>query len=151
MRLSHTQLVSLNRLSRTIRFSSDHDTRWRLLQNYNFMINPKTLQSRRKTRHSTSCTPRHIWFIYLVATQFLIHVFDKFLDKTKNSNKTMKTPKNAFLIYAHHFSIFNVILEEFKFSKVFWTRSTFNALILQSLIFLVESTLILLAFKNTKK
>jgi len=30
-------------------------------------------------------------------------------------------------------------------------RSTFNALILQSLIFFVESTLILLAFKNTKK
>ena len=49
------------------------------------------------------------------------------------------------------FSIFNVISEEFKFSKVFWTRSTFNALILQSLIFLVKSTLILLVFKNTKK
>ena len=48
------------------------------------------------------------------------------------------------------FSIFNVISEEFKFSKVFWTRSTFNTLILQSLIFLVELTLILLAFKNKK-
>jgi hypothetical protein len=30
-------------------------------------------------------------------------------------------------------------------------RSTFNALILQLPIFLVQSTLILLAFKNTKK
>jgi hypothetical protein len=30
-------------------------------------------------------------------------------------------------------------------------HSTFNALILQSLIFLIESTLILFAFKNTKK
>jgi len=43
--------------------------------------------------------------------------------------------------------IFNVISEEFKFSKVFWTRSTFNALILQSLIFLIESTLVLFVFK----
>jgi len=49
----------------------------------------------------------------------------------------------------HHFSIFNVILEEFKFSKVFWTRSTFNALILQSWFF-VESMLILLSLKNKK-
>jgi len=47
--------------------------------------------------------------------------------------------------------IFNVISEEFKFSKVFWMRSTFNALILQSLIFLIESTLVLFVFKiNTK-
>jgi hypothetical protein len=47
--------------------------------------------------------------------------------------------------------IFNVISEEFKFYKVFWTRLTFNALILQSLIFLIESTLVLFVFKiNTK-
>jgi hypothetical protein len=31
-----------------------------------------------------------------VATQFLTHVFDKFLEKIKNGKKTMKTPKNAF-------------------------------------------------------
>jgi hypothetical protein len=54
-----------------------------------------------------------------VATQFLTHVFDKFSEKNKNSKKTMKTPKKAFLIYLHHFSIFNVISEEFKFSNVF--------------------------------
>jgi len=55
-----------------------------------------------------------------IATQFFTHVFDKFSEKNKNSKKTMKTPKKkAFLIYLHHFSIFNVILEEFKFSKVF--------------------------------
>ena len=49
------------------------------------------------------------------------------------------------------FSIFNVISEEFKFFKVFWTLSTFNTLILQSLIFLIESTLVLFVFKiNTK-
>jgi len=29
--------------------------------------------------------------------------FDKFTEKTKNSKKTMKTPKNAFLIYLHRF------------------------------------------------
>ena len=47
--------------------------------------------------------------------------------------------------------IFNVISEEFKFFKVFWTLSTFNTLILQSLIFLIESTLVLFVFKiNTK-
>ena len=50
------------------------------------------------------------------------------------------------------FSIFNVISEEFKFSKVFWTRSTFYALILQSLIFLIKSTLLSFVFKiNLKK
>jgi hypothetical protein len=38
------------------------------------------------------------------ATQFLTHVFDKFSEKkTKNSKKTMKTLKNAFLIYLHYF------------------------------------------------
>jgi len=71
-----------------------------------------------------------------VATQFLTHVFDKFSEKkTKIAKKQWKPQKKAFLIYLHHFSIFNVISEEFKFSNVFWTRSTFNALILQSMIF----------------
>jgi hypothetical protein len=28
-----------------------------------------------------------------VATQFLTHVFDKFLEKNQNTKKTMKTPK----------------------------------------------------------
>jgi hypothetical protein len=49
------------------------------------------------------------------------------------------------------FSIFNVISEEFKFSKVFWTRSTFYALILQSLIFLIKSTLLSFVFKINLK
>ena len=69
--------------------------------------------------------------------------------KIEKNNENPK--KNAFLIYFHRFSIFNIISREFKFSKVFWTRSTFNALILQSLIFLVESTLILFFFKIQKK
>jgi hypothetical protein len=29
--------------------------------------------------------------------------YDNFSEKTKNSKKTMKTQKNAFLIYLHHF------------------------------------------------
>ena len=58
-----------------------------------------------------------------------------FQKKTKIAKKQWKPQKKAFLIYLHHFSIFNVISEEFKFSNVFWTRSTFNALILQSMIF----------------
>ena len=45
-----------------------------------------------------------------------------FQKKTKIAKKQWKPQKKAFLIYLHHFSIFNVILEEFKFSKVFWTR-----------------------------
>jgi hypothetical protein len=36
-----------------------------------------------------------------VATQFLTQCLDKFLKKTKNSKKTMKPQKNAFLIYLH--------------------------------------------------
>jgi len=42
--------------------------------------------------------------IRVVATQFFTHIFDKFLEKNKKKNqKTMKTPKFAFLIYLHHF------------------------------------------------
>jgi Na+/proline symporter len=38
-----------------------------------------------------------------VATQFLTHIFDKISEKIKKRQKTMKTPKFAFLIYLHHF------------------------------------------------
>jgi len=46
-----------------------------------------------------------IYFSYLgfVATQFFIHIFDKFLEKIKNSKKTTKTHKKCILIYLHHF------------------------------------------------
>jgi hypothetical protein len=39
----------------------------------------------------------------IVATQFLTHILINFQIKTKNSKKTMKTPKNVFLIYLHCF------------------------------------------------
>ena len=73
----------------------------------------------------------------------------------------MKNPKNVFLNICIVFSIFNVISEEFKFNLIrkigdceinaLNIDSIFNALISQSLIFLIESMLILLAFKKYKK
>jgi len=54
-------------------------------------------------------------FDTLVATQFFTHVFDSFLEKTKNSTKKKGKPqkKNAFWYIYIIFSIFNVISEEF--------------------------------------
>jgi len=52
-----------------------------------------------------------------------------FQKKSKIVKKQWKPQKNAFWYICINFSIFNVISEEFKFSKVFWTYSTFNALI----------------------
>jgi hypothetical protein len=39
----------------------------------------------------------------VVATQFLTHILINLQKKPKNSKKTMKTPKNAFLIYLYRF------------------------------------------------
>ena len=88
-----------------------------------------------------------------VAIQFWTQYFDKFLEKTKkNRKKQRKPPKMHFWYICIVFSIFSIVSKEFSFSKVFWTRSTFNVLILQSLIFLLESTLVLFVFKiNSKK
>jgi hypothetical protein len=49
------------------------------------------------------------------------------------------------------FSNFSIVSKEFKFSKIFGMRSTFNASFLKLLIFLIESMLILLVFKKCKK
>jgi hypothetical protein len=75
----------------------------------------------------------------------------KFQKNIKKRQKTMKPQNLHFWYICIIFSIFDVISEQFKFSKVFGTHSTVNALILQSLIFLVESTLILLILKKYKK
>jgi hypothetical protein len=82
----------------------------------------------------------YMWFVVFVATQFFIHVFYKFSEKTKNRKKNIENPKKC---------IFDIFASFLAFSTS--SQKYFNALILQSLIFLVESTLILLAFKNTKK
>jgi hypothetical protein len=64
----------------------------------------------------------------------------------------MKIQKNMFLIYFASFLAFSTSSKkEFKFSKVFRTRSTFHTSFLKALIFLIESTLILLVFKKYKK
>jgi len=39
----------------------------------------------------------------VIVTQFLTHVFDKFLEKIKNSKKQRKPLKKYILIYLHHF------------------------------------------------
>jgi len=77
--------------------------------------------------------------------------FDKFSEKFKNSEKHWKSKKYVFNTFASFFSIFSIVSKEFKFSKTFGTRSTFNALFLKSLIFFIESTLILLDFKKIQK
>jgi len=57
MCLPHAQLVPLPRLLQTISFSSDHNSRWWLLNPSNH-THPKPPRSRRKASHSMSCTLR---------------------------------------------------------------------------------------------
>jgi len=81
----------------------------------------------------------------------LIHLFDKIFKKSKNSKKQRQSKKYVFNIFASFLAFSTSSKKEFKFSKVFGTRSTFHASFLKSLIFLIESTLILLVFKRYKK
>jgi hypothetical protein len=59
--------------------------------------------------------------------------------------------KYVFNIFASFLTFSTSSKKEFKFLKVFRTRSTFHASFLKALIFLIESTLILLVFKKYKK
>jgi hypothetical protein len=82
----------------------------------------------------------------------LTHLFDKSFKKIQNSEKQRKSKKKyVFNIFASFLVFSTSSKKEFKFSKVFGTRSTFHASFLKSLIFLIESTLILLVFKKYKK
>jgi len=63
----------------------------------------------------------------VVVTQFLTHLFDKIFEKNPKIAKNNENPKKYVFYICIVFSIFNVISKEFKFSKVFGTRSTFNA------------------------
>ena len=87
-----------------------------------------------------------------VATQFLTHVLIKKLKKIKIAKNNKNPKKIHFWYICIVFSIFNVVSKEFKFSKVFQTHLTFHTSFLKSVIFLIESTLILLVFEkqNTK-
>jgi hypothetical protein len=90
--------------------------------------------------------------LVIVATQFLTHLFDKIFEKNPKIAKNNENPKKyVFYIFASFLAFSTSSKKEFKFSKVFGTRSTFHVSFLKSLIFLIESTLILLVFKNTKK
>jgi hypothetical protein len=71
--------------------------------------------------------------------------------KSKIAKNNENPKKYVFNIFASFLVFSTSSKKEFKFSKVFGTRSTFHASFLKSLIFLIESTLILLVFKNTKK
>jgi hypothetical protein len=68
-------------------------------------------------------------FIRLLIPNFWPMFLINFHKKPKIVKKKWKPQKNAFWYICINFSIFNIITEEFKFSKVFWTRSTFNVLI----------------------
>jgi hypothetical protein len=72
--------------------------------------------------------------------------------KIAKNYKNPKIQKNIFFNIFTSFLAFSTSFEkEFKFSKVFRTRSTFHASFLKSSIFLIESTLILLVLKKYKK
>ena len=78
--------------------------------------------------------------------------FDKFSEKIQKIAKNIENPKNTFLIHLHRFFIvFSIVSKEFKFSKIFGTRSTFKTSFLKSLIFHIESMLIFARFQKYKK
>jgi hypothetical protein len=90
--------------------------------------------------------------LVIVATQFLTHLFDKIFEKNPKIAKNNENPKKyVFYIFASFLAFSTSSKKEFKFSKVFGTRSTFHASFLKSLIFFIESTLILLVFKKLQK
>jgi hypothetical protein len=88
---------------------------------------------------------------YLLLPKFWPIFLLSFWKKSKNSEKQRKSKKYVFNIFAPFLAFSTSSKKEFKFSKVFETRSTFHASFLKSLIFLIESTLVLLVFKKYKK
>jgi hypothetical protein len=76
----------------------------------------------------------------------------KFSENPKNSEKQWKSKKKyVFNIFASFLAFSTSSKKEFKFSNVFRTRSIFHASFLKALIFLIESTLILLVFKKIEE
>jgi hypothetical protein len=69
----------------------------------------------------------------------------------KTIAKNNENPKSMFLIYLHCFQHFQHCLKRIQISNVFSIRWAFNALFLKSLIFLIESMLILLFLKKKSK
>jgi hypothetical protein len=77
--------------------------------------------------------------------------FIKFLENPKIVKNNENPKKYVFNIFASFLAFSTSSKKQFKFSNVFWTRSTFHASFLKALIFIIESTLILLVFKKYKK
>jgi len=86
-----------------------------------------------------------------VATQFLTHVLINFQKNSKIAKNIENPKKYVFNTFALFFSIFSIVSKEFKFSKIFGTRSTFHASFLKSLISRIESMLIFARFQKYKK
>jgi hypothetical protein len=95
------------------------------------------------TKHLTS-----LFFVsivkrgYLLLSNFLPHFGKKF---KKMSKKTTKTQKIMLLMYLHHFQC---RLKRIQILNVFLMCSTFSVSFSKSLIFLIDSTLILLFLKK---
>jgi hypothetical protein len=83
--------------------------------------------------------------------QILTYLFDKNFWNSKIAKNNENPKKYIFNIFASFLAFLASSKKEFKFSKVFRTRSTFHASFLKSLIFFIESTLILLVSKKYKK
>jgi hypothetical protein len=67
-------------------------------------------------------------------------IFDPMFSKIQNNNKKQKKKKPLKICSWYVdivFSIFSVNSKEFKFSKVFWTYSTFNVSFSKLMIFLI--------------
>jgi len=86
-----------------------------------------------------------------VVTQILTHLLDKIFENPKIVKNNENPKKFVFNIFASFLAFSTSSKKEFKFSRLFGTRSTFHPSFLKSLIFLIESTLILLVFKKYKK
>ena len=88
---------------------------------------------------------------HLLLPNFVPTFLIKFSEKLKIAKNNENPKKYVFNIFASFLTFSTSSKKEFKFLKVFRTRSTFHASFLKALIFLIESTLILLVFKKYKK
>jgi hypothetical protein len=77
-------------------------------------------------------------------TQFLTHLFDKILEKSKNSEKQRKSKKYVFNIFASFLAFSALSQKNLIFQSSFESVQLFTLHLKKSLIFLIESMLILL-------
>jgi hypothetical protein len=103
MCLLYAQLVPLPKLSHTIRFSSDHNTRWRLLNlsNYNFMIYLITSKTPSIQEENSSFDAFHAT-THLIQAFIVSFSYYFILKKTFNSNTYLLTypSQSTFLAFS---------------------------------------------------